>query len=141
MSSEAPYGDPRSIKPFVIVESPYAGDIERNVDYARAAIRDCILRGEAPFASHLLYTQSGILRDEVPSERELGMTAGWHVMRRANLVAIYTDLGWSSGMKRGLDAAMAAGKPFIERSLGPSWLESYEAIRGQRRSYEASRGL
>lgn len=30
----------------VIVESPYAGDIEKNVTYARAAIRDCLSRGE-----------------------------------------------------------------------------------------------
>ena len=37
----------------VVVESPYAGDVETNVRYARAAIRDCLMRGEAPFASHL----------------------------------------------------------------------------------------
>lgn len=52
----------------VIVESPYAGDIERNVAYARACIADCLKRGEAPFASHLLYTQPGVLDDGVPAE-------------------------------------------------------------------------
>ena len=31
----------------VILESPYAGDIERNVAYARACLRDSLLRGEA----------------------------------------------------------------------------------------------
>ena len=41
---------------FVIVESPYAGDVAANVEYARAAVADCLRRGEAPFASHLLYT-------------------------------------------------------------------------------------
>lgn len=45
---------------FVIVESPYAGDVERNTAYARAAVRDCLMRGEAPFASHLLYMAYGI---------------------------------------------------------------------------------
>ena len=49
----------------VILESPYAGDIERNVAYARAAMRDSLLRGEAPIASHLLYTQPGVLDDQV----------------------------------------------------------------------------
>lgn len=44
----------------VIVESPYAGDVKTNVAYARAAIRDCLMRGEAPYASHLLYTQEGV---------------------------------------------------------------------------------
>ena len=48
----------------VIVESPYAGDIEANVAYARACLGDCLSRGEAPFACHLLYTQPGVLRDE-----------------------------------------------------------------------------
>ena len=60
----------------VILESPYAGDIERNVAYARECIRDCLLRGESPIASHLLFTQPGILRDDVPAERHLGIAAG-----------------------------------------------------------------
>lgn len=119
-------------KPVVIIESPYAGDIERNVAYARAALRDSVLRGECPLASHLLYTQPGVLRDEVHAERELGMGLGWHVMQRADRVVIYTDLGWSSGMKRGKDAAIAAGKAFEERSLGPHWLENFELVRTAR---------
>lgn len=119
-------------KEVVIIESPYAGDIERNVAYARAALRDSVLRGECPLASHLLYTQPGVLRDEVHAERELGMGLGWHVMQRADHVAIYTDLGWSSGMKRGKEAAIAASKPFEERSLGPQWLENYELMRTAR---------
>lgn len=65
----------------VYVESPYGSNdpeiIKRNIMYARACVRDCILRGEAPFASHLLYTQDGVLRDEVPDERALGMEAGF----------------------------------------------------------------
>ena len=39
----------------VILESPYAGrdqaEIHGNVLYARACLRDCLLRGEAPLAS------------------------------------------------------------------------------------------
>ena len=104
-------------KPFVIVESPYAGDVERNLAYARATIRDSILRGEAPFGSHLLYTQPGILIDEIPMERELGMALGWHIMRYADFVAFYTDFGWSGGMKRGKAAAIELRKPIVERSL------------------------
>jgi hypothetical protein len=70
----------------VIVESPFAGDIEANVIYARAAVRDCVLRGEAPIASHLLFTQPGILDDNVPEERALGIEAGlaWGFCRRCN---------------------------------------------------------
>jgi hypothetical protein len=45
----------------VIIESPYAGDVEPNVAYAKAAVLDCLSRGEAPYASHLFFTQDGIL--------------------------------------------------------------------------------
>jgi hypothetical protein len=61
----------------VILESPYAGDVEANMRYARAAMRDSLMRGEAPFASHLLYTQEGVLLDSVPEERTLGIEAGF----------------------------------------------------------------
>lgn len=63
----------------VVLESPYSGrdlaEVDRNIRYARACMADCIRRGEAPYASHLLFTQPGILRDEVPEERKLGIAA------------------------------------------------------------------
>ncbi len=55
----------------VILESPYAGDIERNIAYARAAVNDSLIHGEAPIASHLLYTQDGVLDDNIKSELSL----------------------------------------------------------------------
>ena len=54
----------------VILESPYNGGTDGNVTYARACFRDSLLRGEALIASHLLYTQPGVLRDNVAGERE-----------------------------------------------------------------------
>jgi hypothetical protein len=108
-----------SVKKFVIVESPFAGFVPRNIAFARACLRDCILRGEAPYASHLLYTQPGVLDDSIMTERELGMNLGWNVMVHADLVAIYTDLGWSGGMCRGKEAATASGVPYEERTLCP----------------------
>jgi hypothetical protein len=59
-----------------VVESPFAGDIVGNLAYARACLRDCLMRGEAPIASHLLFTQDGIFRDDIPAEREIGINAG-----------------------------------------------------------------
>lgn len=102
----------------VILESPYAGDVERNVAYARACVRHSLLLGEAPIASHLLYTQPGILRDEVPEERMHGIMAGlaWRAVAQASVV--YTDLGISSGMMKGIDAAQAAGLPVEYREIG-----------------------
>lgn len=82
----------------VIIESPYAGEIEANVAYARRAVRDSLLRGEYPIASHLLYTQPGILRDEVPEERALGIKAGLEWRLVADQAVFYIDRGWSAGM-------------------------------------------
>lgn len=39
-------------KPLVVIESPLKGSFRRNVAYAKAAMRDSLARGEAPYASH-----------------------------------------------------------------------------------------
>ena len=101
----------------VISESPYAGDTERNVAYARAAVRDSLLRGEAPIASHLLYTQPGILDDADPGERQHGIDAGlaWHTVAEATVV--YADYGISRGMACGIARARRDDKPIEYRFL------------------------
>lgn len=101
----------------VIVESPYAGDIEANVEYARACVRDSLSRGEAPIASHLLYTQPGILRDEVEEERQWGIDAGLAWRRVAEASVVYLDRGMSRGMEYGIAAARDAGLPIEYRSI------------------------
>ena len=110
----------------VILESPYAGNIPLNVEYARACVRDSLSRGESPLASHLLYTQPGILRDEVPEERQWGIDAGlaWREVSHGSVV--YTDLGMSRGMEYGIAAARASGRTVEFRSL-PGWKERAEA--------------
>ena len=52
----------------VVIESPYAGDVERNLTYVRRAMRWCLDKGLDPFASHLLYTQDGVLDDDDPED-------------------------------------------------------------------------
>ena len=111
----------------IIVESPYAGDeaevIERNERYARGCLADCFRRGKAPFASHLLYTQPGVLRDEVSEERELGIKAGFVWRDVADMTAVYTDLGITSGMRAGIEDAKAKGRPVEFRKL-EDWAEN-----------------
>lgn len=105
----------------VIVESPYAGDIARNVRYACAAVADCLRRGEAPFASHLIYTRPGVYRDEIPEERKLGIEAGFAWREVSELTVFYEDLGWSNGMKLGLEDAQKKNHPYEIRRLGENW--------------------
>ena len=105
----------------VILESPFAAatesDVQRNIRYARAAVRDSLQRGEAPIASHLLYTQEGILDDNIPDERQLGIDAGlaWREVAQGSVV--YTDFGVSRGMLYGIERAEAVGKSVEYRTL------------------------
>lgn len=104
----------------VVIESPYAGDVEANEGYARACMLDCLRRGEAPIASHLLYTQPGVLDDRIPEERQLGIEAGFAWARLADVVAFYVDRGWSVGMRAALERALAAEQTIELRTLyGP----------------------
>lgn len=102
----------------VLVESPYAGDVERNVAYARACMLDCLRRGEAPFLSHLLYPQ--VLNDNDPVERAMGIEAGLLIGSRMDKTVVYEDLGYSRGMQLGIERAKLQGRPVEFRVLG-SW--------------------
>jgi hypothetical protein len=110
----------------VIVESPYGNEdpavIAANVEYARACIRDSLSRGEAPIASHLLYTQPGVLRDEVPDERQWGIDAGLAWGSVAEATVVYTDRGISRGMEYGIRNARDAGRPVFYRQLHSEYL-------------------
>lgn len=120
---------------FVVVESPFAtakitlaSGVEYealqadNVAYARACMHDCLVNhGEAPFASHLLYTQEGVLDDDVPDERKLGIEAGLEIGRSAKKRVFYVDRGFSSGMKWGFQFAQEIGQVCEIRQLRGEW--------------------
>ena len=91
--------DKRSPMKRVILESPYAGDVKRNLEYARAAMADCLHRGEAPFASHLLYTQPGVLDDSKQWERDYGIKAGFAWRDDACKTVFYVDQGFSTSRR------------------------------------------
>lgn len=103
----------------VIIESPYRADtpegIAKHEAYARAAMLDCLRRGEAPYASHLLYTQ--VLDDATPEEREAGISAGLAWQIAASYVVVYADLGISEGMRRAIDLALGRGILVVTRYL------------------------
>lgn len=99
----------------VSIESPLAGDVRLHMLYARAAVHDALERGEAPFASHLLYTQ--VLDDESAEERALGIKAGAAISALCDVTAVYMDLGISEGMRAGIHEATKAGRPVMHRSI------------------------
>ncbi len=103
-------------KPIVIIESPYAGDFKRNEDYARRCMKDSLSRGEAPFISHLLYTQ--VLNDTIPEDRKLGMEAGFAFIGKSDFTAVYEDYGISGGMEEGIKRAKFVGHTIEYRKIG-----------------------
>lgn len=100
-----------------IIESPYAGDIKGNTAYARLCMADSLKRGEYPLASHLLYTQQGILNDSIPAEREMGIKAGLEWAKHADLTAVYLDKGITKGMREGIENAKKAGRRIEYRKI------------------------
>ena len=111
----------------VVLESPFAGPTEAeqqaNIDYARACVADCLRRGDSAIASHLLYTQPGVLRDDVPGEREFGIAAGLAWLPVAHATVVYIDRGISAGMLRGIRAAREYFIPVEWRSLSGDVVE------------------
>jgi hypothetical protein len=99
----------------IIIESPLSGDFARNIRYARLCCLDSLQRGEAPFASHLLYTQ--MLDDRIHGHRRLGMEAGFCWGEVGDLRVFYTDLGVSGGMAEAEVLAVKAGQPTERRTL------------------------
>lgn len=103
----------------VILESPFAGNFWQrwlNRRYARKCLRDSCMRGEAPLASHLLYTQA--LDDRNPHERTIGIEAGLAWGSMADATVVYVDRGISRGMQLGCDRAIAEGRPVWRRTIG-----------------------
>jgi hypothetical protein len=99
----------------VVLETPFAGDRKKNLDYARRCVRHCFDCGEAPFASHLLYTQ--MLEDSNETHRNLGITAGLQWGECASDTVVYTDLGISEGMQKGIMSASLRGRTIEFRKL------------------------
>lgn len=107
----------------IVIESPYAtrpdgtrappDEVARNILYARRAMKDSIMRGEAPFLSHLLYPQA--LDDDNPIHRQLGLEAGFAWAKMAQGHVVYRDWGITPGMEAGM--ARAVWNP-IFRSIG-----------------------
>ncbi len=110
-----------NIGKLVIIESPFRGEnyLETNLNilYARACVHDSLLKGEFPFASHLFYTQDGVLNDMVEEERSLGIDAGIAWGKLAEKRIVYQDRGISKGMEYGIAFAKKISQEIEYRGL------------------------
>lgn len=92
----------------VYIASPYAGDVDANVAFAKAACRYAMEQGATPVAVHLLYPQ--ILDDRVPAERETGIRMGLRVLEACDELWLCGGM-LSSGMQAEQAAAGQIGIP------------------------------
>lgn len=92
----------------IYICSPYratnAGELERNVAYAKGLTRVALLRGDCPITPHLYMTQC--LNESIEDERNIGLAAGTEILRRCDMVMV--------GMKYGISEGMAAEIQFAK---------------------------
>jgi len=112
----------------IILESPFAGDVNNNVHYAKALIHKLAHQGYAPSASHLLYTQC--LNDTLQFDRDLGINKGLDYAHNKDSI-IGIDRGFSTGMKYGVQRAINEGRSYRFETLSeePSVIKSVSNLR------------
>ena len=98
---------------YILVESPFAGEVEENLAYAQKCMRHVFFSSyggaQIPIASHCYFTLA--LDDCNAAERSIGMNAGFAMRSLASEVRVYLDRGLSDGMVYGIRGAIEAGKP------------------------------
>lgn len=117
----------------VYIASPYAGDVEGNVTFAKAACRYAAAKGYTPVAVHLMYPQ--FLDDRVPKEREAGLKMGRRVLAACEEIWLCGER-MSAGMKAEEAEAQRLGIPI--RKVPSSDICSFQKqTEGQRREEPA----
>ena len=105
----------------VIIESPYSGktkeEVDQNEKYLNEALAHSLSLGEAPFASHGLYTRPGVLDDTCPEQRRLGIDAGFMWRCCSHLTVVYGDMGITRGMVEGIEHSIKMSVPVRFRKI------------------------
>jgi hypothetical protein len=95
-----------SDRPFAYVCSPFRGDAESNTEQARKYCRQVFDAGYAPIAPHIFFPQ--FLNDDVPKEREAGMSMGAALLPLCRVLVVCGDQ-ITAGMKQELRHAKKFG--------------------------------
>ena len=97
----------------VYICSPYAGDVQNNVEFAKAACRYAMRQNCTPVAVHLLYPQ--FLDDNDLVQRSAGLTMGHRVLLACDELWVCGER-ISSGMAAEITEAKKLGIPVREVS-------------------------
>lgn len=92
----------KAYRPLVYICSPYAGEVENNVNMARVYSRFAVRNACIPLAPHLLYPQ--FMDDTVPAERSLALFMGMVLLSKCDQVWVFGKV-ISAGMKAEIEKA------------------------------------
>ena len=95
-------------RPLVYICSPYAGQIEKNIENARKYSRIAADRGFLPVAPHLLFPQ--FLDDSLEEDRQLGIFMGLVMLTKCTELWVFGST-ISEGMAVEIDKAIQRGMP------------------------------
>lgn len=108
----------KELSPVVLVLTPWeSGPKGRVRQYIRMCIRDCLVREEIPWASHVMFAWTEALYDDDPEQRAEGLAVAKQMSKRCDLIAVYSDLGVTSGMREVLTFAAFQGKKIEHRKI------------------------
>ena len=82
--------------------SPYRGDTERNIKYAKELTRLALDNSYVPITPHLYLTHD-------PEQREKGMAAGTELLKHCRYILIGSRFGLSEGMLAEINTATKNG--------------------------------
>lgn len=76
--------------------SPYRGDIQRNVEYAKELTEEAIKRGYAPIVPHIYLPL--VLDDSNQASRALGLELALTLLRKCDVILVGKRYGTTPGM-------------------------------------------
>jgi hypothetical protein len=113
-----------SERKLVYIASPYAGDVDRNIETAKLYCRFALQNDCDFIAPHLLYPQ--VLNDDKPSEREACIKMGVRLLAFADELWV-CEQRISEGMKIEIEEAKRLGIPI--RNVSQSEIEGEKQMK------------
>lgn len=92
----------KAYRPLVYICSPYAGEVETNVNMARVYSRFAVRNACIPLAPHLLYPQ--FMDDTAPAERSLALFMGIVLLGKCDQMWVFGSI-ISKGMAAEIEKA------------------------------------
>jgi len=93
-------------RPLVFICSPFAGDVEQNLENARRYSKYAAEQGAIPFAPHLIFPQ--FMDDNDKSQRDLGIFFGLVLLGKCDAMWVFGGT-LSRGMKLEITKAQKRG--------------------------------